>query len=138
GAQNVIFCIESFLVAPSIVLRSVMGEESHQLRVSKQGEFMKILTVITLVSALCLTACGSRDKKKAEAEAAPQTAETPAVQTMSSEEVEQITASWSPRHRQIIPELTAKYGQPNESTSDMVIWNNNGPWLRTIVRRDDN
>lgn len=33
--------------------------------------------------------------------------------------------------------MTEKYGQPSEHTSRMLFWYNNGPWLRTIVYRDE-
>lgn len=32
--------------------------------------------------------------------------------------------------------MISKYGQPNGSTPDMLVWNNNGPWKRTIVNKD--
>lgn len=91
---------------------------------------MKLLVGLTLVSSFLFTACSSEEKKNK----APVTAVVP---TMSAEQVGRETASWPEGHKQIIRELTVKYGQPNESTSDQMIWNNNGPWLRTVVKRDD-
>lgn len=33
--------------------------------------------------------------------------------------------------------MQEKYGEPDEVTDDMLIWNNNGVWLRTIVYRQE-
>lgn len=33
--------------------------------------------------------------------------------------------------------MIEKYGAPNEYTESMLIWNNNGPWKRTIVYKEE-
>jgi hypothetical protein len=99
----------------------------------KQGAFMKLITTFSLVMTLMLSACGSREKKP-EPTAEPHRT---LAEVMSPEQVQQITEDWSPKHRQIIQRMVSKYGQPDESTSDMLIWNNNGPWIRTVVKKHD-
>lgn len=44
---------------------------------------------------------------------------------------------WSKDHREAVEKMTAKYGKPSEWTKTMVIWNNNGPWKRTIIYKED-
>lgn len=91
---------------------------------------MRLLVALSLISTLLFTACSSESKKT-------KTPETAAVPTMSAEQVQRETASWPEFHKQIIQEITAKYGQPNESTSDQIIWNNNGPWIKTVVKKTE-
>jgi hypothetical protein len=56
---------------------------------------------------------------------------------VSASSLDQILAGWPEKPRQAVTTLVAKYGQPNEATPSMVIWNANGPWKRTIVHRDE-
>ncbi|HXH76621.1 MAG TPA: hypothetical protein VNJ08_16740 [Bacteriovoracaceae bacterium] len=95
---------------------------------------MKLITMLSvlMVMSIAVTSCGSKDKKKSQP--APQAAQ---VKTMTPAEVGTVTAAWPPLHKQIIQDLTGKYGQPSEATSDMLIWNNNGPWSRTVVKKND-
>jgi hypothetical protein len=50
--------------------------------------------------------------------------------------VAEIIRSWSPTAQEVANAMIAKYGQPNEFTPAMLVWQNNGPWKRTIVNRD--
>ncbi len=95
---------------------------------------MKILTLITLSMALVFTGCSSdkKDKKVASSAAAG----APAHPVADAAQVQQQIASWSSQHKEIIQGLITKYGQPNERTSDSLIWHNNGPWAKTVVKRD--
>lgn len=45
-------------------------------------------------------------------------------------------ANWPQTSKMVAQEMIAKYGQPQGVTSEMLVWNNNGPWKRTIVSRD--
>ncbi len=38
--------------------------------------------------------------------------------------------------RQVAREMIDRYGQPDEVTPSMLIWNDNGPWKQTIVHKD--
>jgi hypothetical protein len=45
--------------------------------------------------------------------------------------------NWPKDHRKAVEEMTEKYGQPDEATASMVIWNNAGPWKRTIIYKEE-
>ncbi len=49
---------------------------------------------------------------------------------------EGVIAGWSAKPQEVARKTIAKYGQPNEVTSSMLVWHNNGPWKRTVVYRD--
>ena len=44
---------------------------------------------------------------------------------------------WPRDHRKAVEEMTEKYGPPDEATASMVIWNNNGPWKKTIIYKEE-
>jgi len=46
-------------------------------------------------------------------------------------------AGWTGKPRETAMKMIQKYGQPNEVTMSMLVWNNNGAWKRTIVYRDE-
>ncbi len=48
-----------------------------------------------------------------------------------------IIANWPAKPQEVARMVIARYGQPNETTASMLIWNNNGPWTRTIVYREE-
>ncbi|HXB41874.1 MAG TPA: hypothetical protein VNZ49_15135 [Bacteroidia bacterium] len=45
--------------------------------------------------------------------------------------------NWPEASQIAAKEMIDKYGKPNESTSEMLIWNNNGIWMQTIVYRKE-
>ncbi len=53
------------------------------------------------------------------------------------ESVDQLTASWPAKPRDVSATMIAKYGLPNEATASMLVWHDNGPWKQTIVFRDE-
>jgi hypothetical protein len=44
---------------------------------------------------------------------------------------------WKKDHREAVEKMSQKYGQPDEATASMVIWNNNGPWEKTIIYKEE-
>src|SRR5438132_14388699 len=44
---------------------------------------------------------------------------------------------WSQEHKDAVQKMTEKYGKPNESTANMVVWHNNGPWKKTVIYKED-
>ncbi len=42
-------------------------------------------------------------------------------------------AGWSTASKMAAQVMKKKYGEPNERTSSMMIWKNNGPWKKTII-----
>lgn len=45
--------------------------------------------------------------------------------------------TWPEASQKAAKEMETKYGKPNGATSDMLIWNNNGIWLKTIVYKNE-
>jgi hypothetical protein len=45
--------------------------------------------------------------------------------------------TWPEASQKAAKEMETKYGKPNGVTSDMLIWNNNGIWLKTIVYKNE-
>ncbi len=46
--------------------------------------------------------------------------------------------SWPMSSQMAVKEMTEKYGEPNESTPTMMVWNNNGIWKKTIISKEEN
>ncbi len=46
-------------------------------------------------------------------------------------------SGWPPKPQEVGREMIQKYGQPDEVTASMLIWNSNGPWKRTILYREE-
>src|SRR3954454_23679772 len=57
--------------------------------------------------------------------------------TKTNVNVNGILAGWSGMPRETATKLIAKYGQPDEATPSMLVWNNNGEWKRTVLYRDE-
>jgi hypothetical protein len=51
--------------------------------------------------------------------------------------VESTIASWPASAQQAARQTISKYGPPNEVTNDTLVWNENGPWEKTIVHRQE-
>lgn len=45
----------------------------------------------------------------------------------------ELMADWSQPSKKAFKDMVDKYGQPDSVTDEMAIWNDNGPWARTIV-----
>jgi hypothetical protein len=54
-----------------------------------------------------------------------------------SQNAEQIIDTWPMAAKKAAQAVIKKYGQPNEATGTQLIWNNNGPWKRTIVYKEE-
>src|SRR5688572_11650790 len=48
-----------------------------------------------------------------------------------------VISEWPMNMKETAVDMIRKYGQPSEVTLSMLIWNNNGPWVRTVVARDE-
>lgn len=49
----------------------------------------------------------------------------------------QTIAAWPQTSREVARKMMREYGEPDGVTDTMLIWHENGPWLRTIVHRDE-
>jgi hypothetical protein len=44
---------------------------------------------------------------------------------------------WSMASQMAAKDMTTKYGKPSEATATMLVWHNNGPWMKTIISKDE-
>jgi hypothetical protein len=105
-----------------------------------KGVDMKSFSLLTLMMALLLGACAGRDKdkdKRAERDEAKEskTAQTEKEQ-ISEERLSEVTTDWPEQNMELKDRLVEKYGRPHEATSSMVIWHNNGPWVKTVLTNE--
>lgn len=57
--------------------------------------------------------------------------------TMSRSSVESMVSAWPETARKAAMMATEKYGAPTGVTPNMLVWQNSGPWKRTIVYREE-
>ncbi len=56
---------------------------------------------------------------------------------ISDSQVMQIISDWTATPKEVANVMIKKYGSPQEATSNMLIWYNNGPWKRTILYKKE-
>jgi len=66
----------------------------------------------------------------------PQTAAT-SLTLVTNENLKELTSDWPDNSRKAIDAMKAKYGQPDEMTATLVIWNDKGPWKKTVVYKEE-
>ncbi|HXH29840.1 MAG TPA: hypothetical protein VNJ01_03405 [Bacteriovoracaceae bacterium] len=96
---------------------------------------MKSAILLTLAMSLFLTACGSGPTRNTgnNITAGAQEIET---KRMEQSQVMKITNDWPLTSRQNLDKMVQKYGQPTEATNSMVIWQNNGPWKKSVLYKN--
>lgn len=60
-----------------------------------------------------------------------------AAQPQTSADAKQVIKDWPDTAKKAAEAMTEKYGQPDEMTDTMLVWHENGPWLRTIVYKEE-
>jgi hypothetical protein len=55
------------------------------------------------------------------------------VQAADPAKARTIIEGWPDVARSAAEDMLDKYGDPDGATDEMLIWNDNGPWLQTIV-----
>ncbi|MGE3611500.1 MAG: hypothetical protein AB7I27_18050 [Bacteriovoracaceae bacterium] len=95
---------------------------------------MKALSLFLISLSLISTSCSSKKHHKEKKEEVS----TTGMGRISEEKARAVTASWPEQNKEVMNKLISKYGLPNESTSDSLIWNNNGPWTRTELTNQGN
>ncbi len=50
---------------------------------------------------------------------------------------EQVVASWKQTPKEVAQKMISKYGQPQEVTTNRLIWHNNGPWKFTELVNEE-
>ena len=56
---------------------------------------------------------------------------------MAEQRVEEIIANWKAQPKKIARKLIAQYGEPNEVTSQRLIWHHNGTWKRSELLNEE-
>lgn len=59
-----------------------------------------------------------------------------AIGEITATSTEQLIQGWPAKSKEVAQTTIKKYGQPHEVTTSMLVWNNNGPWKRTIIYRE--
>lgn len=54
-----------------------------------------------------------------------------------SDPIEQLLQSWKAKPQDLARKLIAKYGPPQESTPQRMIWHHNGPWKQTVLLNEE-
>ncbi len=90
--------------------------------------FTRALRCGLLVVTVSFTGCTAMDREvRADGK------QPPAMKPADPKAVNAITATWSERPRLGANEMMAKYGPPQEATSERLIWHNAGPFKRIMV-----
>ena len=61
----------------------------------------------------------------------------PQPQSRASMSVDQVIATWKPTPKDVAQKMIAKYGQPQEITSNRLVWHNSGPWKYTELVNEE-
>jgi hypothetical protein len=69
--------------------------------------------------------------------AAAGVAQQPPASGGSSMRAEQVIASWKPKPAEVARTMIKKYGQPQEVTSNRLVWHANGPWKFTELVNEE-
>ena len=56
---------------------------------------------------------------------------------MSAADINRTIGGWPEMSRTAAEATIQKYGQPTESTPSMLIWRDNGPWMKTVVTKEE-
>lgn len=56
--------------------------------------------------------------------------------SVSANEAKGMITGWPAKTQEVANTMMNKYGAPNEVTSTMLVWHNNGPWKKTIIHKE--
>ena len=56
---------------------------------------------------------------------------------MSASDVNTIISNWPEAAKMAAQATIQKYGQPTESTQNILVWRDNGPWKKTVVTKEE-
>ena len=54
---------------------------------------------------------------------------------MNNQTAHDILKNWPQDSQEAVQLVIDKYGEPDEATESMLIWHNNGPWVKTVATR---
>lgn len=99
----------------------------------------KLLAAALLMAAAWTASVAIRRRARPPASQSEVSAEAPGSRSFKSQslrEIEAQIAEWPEASRRAAQRMIQKYGLPDQAAARVLIWNDNGPWKRTIVRRD--
>lgn len=70
-------------------------------------------------------------------ETPPPTAPGTSARNPGSAAYEQLIRDWPEVPREVAQKMVQKYGPPHEATPSLLVWNNTGPWKRSILYREE-
>ena len=98
---------------------------------------MKVLLTFSIfsMSLLLLNGCSSQSKNKNVV----QSTESKDIKTgiITHKSIALLIEEWPEASKAGANSMITKYGLPDESTSSMLVWNDTGPFKRTIVHREE-
>jgi len=86
----------------------------------KKRIMKQILSAALIAMLASLTACTSTNR----------------MSSVSATEAKRMISGWPAKTQEVATTTMAKYGAPNEVTGTMLVWNNNGPWKKTIIHKE--
>jgi hypothetical protein len=81
----------------------------------------RALSCILVITSIVLFACRSSNK----------------LTNISTHEAKNFISNWPAKPQEVANTMIDKYGPPDEVTSAMLVWNNKGPWKRTILFKEE-
>jgi predicted outer membrane protein len=97
---------------------------------------IKTIAMLTVVSTSLMLGCTSKNSADGQDTTSNMEANDPAKTTMNEENKTDFS-DWPARPRLAIQEMMSKYGDPVETSSEAVIWHNEGPYKRIMVTKQE-
>lgn len=93
-------------------------------------------TIVTagFAALACASVARAEDGPKQERQSAAQ--RSGGATSVEQKTVDRILAQWPAKSRAVGYVVMKKYGLPDEASSRHLIWHNNGPWKRTVLRKE--
>ena len=91
----------------------------------------KMIGIAAVVSAMGIGALAIAQQDDRQPQKPPQTG-----MVKGRADVDRAVAGWPAKARALAYVMMKKYGQPDEIGSAKLMWNDNGPWKRTVLSRD--
>lgn len=88
-------------------------------------------------AVLLVSGCANPGSETPEAQTPEAQTAQPVGTSMDQASMDRTMASWSEASRKAVAFMTDKYGPPAEMTASMAVWNETGPWKRTIVYSEE-
>lgn len=89
------------------------------------------MTILMAASSLMLGCSSNHESKKMKGET------TSVTEAGSMKNLDETIASWPERPKLAVKEMLGKYGPPQEVSVERIIWNNQGPYKRIMVTREE-